>query len=231
MPLLVSLSPCLQGMNMNNNTLSDTARRRGLAVILVDTFFMWGGFFMVIPLISVHYVDDLGWSAASIGLVLAVRQLTQQGLTLPGGMLADRVGAKWLICSGMLLRAAGFACMAWADTFPLLLASAILAAIGGSLFESPKSASIAALTNPTNRARYYSLLGVVGGLGMTLGPLLGALLLRTDFSIVALVAASCYLITFLLTVLFLPAVQVSSERHGLTYGIALALHDRPFMIF
>ncbi len=215
----------------NNHFLSDATRRRGLIVILVDTFFMWGGFFMVIPLISVHYVDDLGWSAASIGLVLAVRQLTQQGLTLPGGMLADRVGAKWLICGGMLLRAAGFACMAWADTFPLLLASAILAAIGGSLFESPKSAAIAALTNTTNRARYYSLLGVVGGLGMTLGPLLGALLLRTNFSIVALVAASCYLITFLLTVLFLPPVRVASERRGLTYGIALALHDRPFMIF
>jgi MFS transporter, DHA1 family, multidrug resistance protein len=215
----------------NNDFLSEATRRRGLIVILVDTFFMWGGFFMVIPLISVHYVDDLGWSAASIGLVLAVRQLTQQGLTLPGGMLADRVGAKWLICAGMLLRAAGFACMAWADTFPLLLASALLAAIGGSLFESPRSAAIAALTNETNRARYYSLLGVVGGLGMTLGPLLGALLLRTDFSIVALVAASCYLVTFLLTVLFLPPVQVASERRGLTYGIALALHDRPFMMF
>ena len=129
----------------NNHCLSEATRRRGLIAILVDTFFMWGGFFMVIPLISVHYVDDLGWSAASIGLVLAVRQLTQQGLTLPGGMLADRVGAKWLICAGMLLRAAGFACMAWADTFPLLLASALLAAIGGSLFESPLSAAIAAI--------------------------------------------------------------------------------------
>jgi MFS transporter, DHA1 family, multidrug resistance protein len=215
----------------SKDMLSEATRRRGLTVILIDTFFMWGGFFMVIPLISVHYVDDLGWSAASIGLVLAVRQLTQQGLTLPGGMLADRFGVKWLICGGMLLRAAGFACMAWADTFPLLLTSALLAAIGGSLFESPRSAAIAALTNVSNRARYYSLLGVVGGMGMTLGPLLGALLLRTDFSVVALVSSSCYLITFLLTVLWLPPVQVASERRGLTYGIALALHDRPFMIF
>ena len=78
----------------SNHCLSEAARRRGLIVILVDTFFMWAGFFMVIPLISVHYVDDLGWSAASIGLVLAVRQLTQQGLTLPGGMLADRFGVE-----------------------------------------------------------------------------------------------------------------------------------------
>jgi DHA1 family multidrug resistance protein-like MFS transporter len=216
---------------MLTNTWSDAARRRGLATILVDTFFMWGGFFMVIPLISVHYVDDLGWAAASIGLVLAVRQLTQQGLALPGGMLADRVGAKILICVGMLLRAAGFACMAWASTFPLLIASAVLAAIGGALFESPRAAAVAALTNETNRARYYSLLGVVGGIGMTLGPLLGALLLKFDFAVVALVASSCYVVTFALTLLYLPPVRVSSERRGLTYGIGLALRDRPFMIF
>jgi MFS transporter, DHA1 family, multidrug resistance protein len=216
---------------MNNNTLSDKARRRGLAVILVDTFFMWGGFFMVIPLISVHYVDDLGWAAASIGLVLAVRQLTQQGLTLPGGMLADRVGAKGLICAGMLLRAAGFSCMAWANTFPLLLASAVLAAVGGSLFESPRLAAITALTDTTNRARYYSLIGVVGGLGMTFGPLIGALLLKLGFAVVALASGSCYVVTFALTLLFLPRVQVADERHALTYGIGLALRDRPFMIF
>jgi DHA1 family multidrug resistance protein-like MFS transporter len=215
----------------SSRTLSDAARQRGLAVILVDTFFMWGGFFMVIPLISVHYVDDLGWAAASIGVVLAVRQLTQQGLTLPGGMLADRVGAKRLICTGMLLRAGGFACMAWASSFPLLLASAVLAAIGGSLFESPRSAAIAALTNVTNRARYYSLIGVVGGLGMTLGPLIGALLLKVDFALVALVSASCYIVTFALTLVLLPQVPVASERRSLTYGIGLALRDRPFMIF
>ncbi len=211
--------------------LSEGAKRRGLIAILVDTFFMWGGFFMVIPLISVHYVDDLGWSAASIGLILGVRQLTQQGLTLPGGMLADRVGAKMLICAGMLIRACGFASMAWASSFPLLLASAALAAIGGSLFESPRSAAVAALTDERNRARYYSLLGVAGSLGMTLGPLIGALLLKLDFGAVALVAASCYVITFVLTLVFLPPVQVASERRGLTYGIELALRDRPFMIF
>jgi DHA1 family multidrug resistance protein-like MFS transporter len=211
--------------------LSDAARRRGLLVLLVDTFFMWGGFFMVIPLISVHYVDDLGWPAAAIGLVLGVRQLTQQGLTLPGGMLADRVGAKSLICAGMLIRAGGFASMALASSFPLLLGSAMLAAVGGSLFESPRSAAIATLTTARDRARYYSLLGVVGSLGMTLGPLAGALLLKMDFSVVALVSASCYIVTFALTAVLMPPVRVASERRGLTYGIGLALRDRPFMLF
>jgi MFS transporter, DHA1 family, multidrug resistance protein len=217
-------------MNLHQS-LADTTRRRGLVVILIDTFFMWGGFFMVVPLISVHYVDDLGWAAASIGLVLAVRQLTQQGLTLLGGIMADRIGAKGLICVGLLIRACGFASMAWAATFPLLLASAVLAALGGALFESPRSAAIAALTDATSRARYYSILGVVGGFGMTCGPLVGSLLLKFDFALVALAAASCYVVTFVFTLVLLPPVRVAAERRGLTYGIGLALHDRPFMIF
>ena len=37
-------------------TLDRAARRRGLGVLLLDSFLMMGGFFMLIPLISVHYV-------------------------------------------------------------------------------------------------------------------------------------------------------------------------------
>ncbi|HEX5691220.1 MAG TPA: MFS transporter, partial [Roseiflexaceae bacterium] len=225
----------LPGNNMkalaSSEALSEAAKRRGLLAILIINFFMWGGFFMVVPLISVHYVDDLGWAAAAIGLVLGVRQLTQQGLTLFGGALADRVGAKGLICIGQVVRALGFAGMAWADTFPLLLGTTVLAALGGALFEAPRAAAIAALTNSHNRARFYSLSGVIGGLGMTLGPLLGAALLRFDFSIVALTAASCFVMTFLLALIMLPPVQVATERRGLWDGIGLALRDRPFMLF
>jgi DHA1 family multidrug resistance protein-like MFS transporter len=146
-------------------------------------------------------------------------------------MLADRIGAKGLICAGMLIRCAGFASMVWANTLPLLIGSAVLAALGGSLFESPRAAAVAALTTPGDRGRYFSLQGVASGLGMTLGPLLGALLLRWDFRVVVLAAASCYIITFLVTLLFLPPVQVATEHHNLTYGIGLALRDRPFMVF
>jgi MFS transporter, DHA1 family, multidrug resistance protein len=213
------------------NSLGEAARRRGLIAILAGNFFMWGGFFMVVPLISVHYVDDLGWAAASIGVVLAARQLTQQGLTLFGGALADRIGAKGLICTGLLVRALGFAGMAWANSFALLLSTAVLAALGGALFESPRAAAIAALTDERNRSRFYSLSGVVGGLGMTIGPLLGALLIKLDFALVALAASACYFVTFFVTLALLPPVRVAAERRGMWDGVGLALRDRPFMLF
>ena len=49
------------------------------SVLLVSTFFAWGGFFMVIPMISVHFVDGLGWTAGAVGLVLAAGSSFSKG--------------------------------------------------------------------------------------------------------------------------------------------------------
>jgi DHA1 family multidrug resistance protein-like MFS transporter len=211
--------------------LPEAARKRGLLVLLATTFFAWGGFFLVVPLIAVHYVDGLGWAAASIGLVLAVRQFMQQGLTTLSGALADKLGAKGLIAAGMAIRAVGFAALAWATTFPLLMAAVVLAAIGGALFDAPKSAAIAALTTEEERPRYFAIMGVVIGLGITLGTQLGALLLRVDFGLVALVSGACYGLIFLLVLLGLPPVRVAQGEGGFWHGFGLALRDRPFVTF
>ena len=47
--------------------LPRAVRRRGLIVLLATTFLMWAGFYMIVPILSVHFVDDLGWVGASIG--------------------------------------------------------------------------------------------------------------------------------------------------------------------
>lgn len=217
--------------NQMVDSLTPAMRRRGLVALLVSTFFAWGGFFLVIPLIAVHYVDQLGWTAASIGLVLAVRQFSQQGLTTLFGVVSDRVGPKPLICAGMLVRAIGFAAMAAADSYPRLMVSAVLAALGGALFESPKAAAIAALTEPATRQRFFALAGVVSGLGVTLGTQAGALLIRADFAAVAFVSAACYVVIFVVVAVMLPPVRVASAGAAMGAGLGLALRDRRFLLF
>ena len=64
------------------------------------------------PLISIRFVDQMGWAALMVGIALGLRQFVQQGLGVFGGAIADRFGAKPMIVTGMLLRAAGFATMA-----------------------------------------------------------------------------------------------------------------------
>jgi DHA1 family multidrug resistance protein-like MFS transporter len=205
-------------------------KRRGLLVLLVSTFFAWGGFFMVIPMISVHYVDGLGWTAGAVGLVLAARQFFQQGLTPFSGVLADRFGAKPLIAIGMLIRTVGFVAMAFAGTFALLMLSVIVSAIGGALFESPRSAAVAALTDEQSRPDYFAKTGVVAGLGITAGTQLGALLLGVNFQLVSLIGAACYALILLMILLWLPAVQVA-EKGGTFHGLNLAFRDHPFLAY
>jgi DHA1 family multidrug resistance protein-like MFS transporter len=201
-----------------------------LIVLLANTLLMWAGFFMIVPILSLHYVDELGWAAASIGAVLGVRQLVQQTLTVAGGALADRIGAKALILIGLVIRTIGFGAMAWATTFPILMALGILAAIGGALFDSPSAAAMAALTTEDERLSFYSTRGVMSGLGMTLGSLVGSALLKVDFALVAYLSAGLYLVCLIMTAILLPNVKVGGEEQGLTHGVKLALRDRPFMI-
>lgn len=186
---------------------------------------------MVVPLISVHYVKELGWAASLVGVVLALRQFTQQGITVFSGALADRFGAKGLILLGLFVRALGFISMAWAETFPLLLASALLAGLGGALFESPKSAAMAALSDESSRRRMFAVQGVSGNVGMALGILAGSFLIKASFDMVAVVAGSCYLLTFLLAALFLPQVQVAMGERTLLAGLGMVAKDKRFVRF
>ena len=213
------------------DAISHADRRHGIQVLMITTFFAWAGFFMVIPLMAVHYVDDLGWAAGTIGIILAARQFGQQGLTTLFGVVCDRIGPKPLICAGMLVRASGFAAMAFADSFATVLGAALLAALGGAMFESPKSASLATLSTPETRQRLFSTIGVIGGIGTTLGTQLGALLIRADFAIVCLAGAAAYVIIFLVALVRMPAIGVSLGPAGSVPGLGWALRDRTFMAF
>lgn len=204
-------------------------QRRGLITLLVFTFFMVIGFTLVMPLVAVHFVNNLGFAAATVGLALALRQLTQQGLALVGGMLADRFGARQLICFGVLVRALGFSSLAFANDIPTLFVAMLLSALGGVLFEVPYQSAIATLTTEENRPRYYSLSNFVSGVATTLGPLLGVLLLRFDFRWVCLVAAACFGITFLLAFFLIPPITLQAEKRNMGYGLGLVLRDRAFI--
>jgi DHA1 family multidrug resistance protein-like MFS transporter len=207
---------------------SDEVRRRGLKALLVSTFLMVIGFTMVMPLVAVHFVDAAGMAATTVGLALAVRQLTQQGLAIVGGILSDRVGPRRMICLGVVVRALGFASLAFADNLLLLFVAMVISALGGALFEAPYQASIAALTTDEDRPRYYSISQVVSGVATTLGPLVGVVLLRFDFRIVCGVAAGCFALNAG-TALLIPPITKAAERRPLVHGLRLVARDRSFV--
>ncbi|MBD2785638.1 MFS transporter, partial [Xenorhabdus sp. 3] len=139
-------------------SLVSQARNLGKYFLLFDNLLVVLGFFVVFPLISIRFVEQLGWAAVIVGFALGLRQLVQQGLGIFGGAIADRFGAKPMIVTGMLLRALGFALMAMAFEPWILLLSCILSGLGGTLFDPPRAALVIKLTRPHERNRFYSLL-------------------------------------------------------------------------
>jgi DHA1 family multidrug resistance protein-like MFS transporter len=210
--------------------LTEQERRRGIGAIMISTFFAWGGFFLVIPLMAAHYVDNIGWAASSLGLVLAIRQLTQQGLATFFGPLCDRIGPKPLIVTGMLIRAAGFSAMAFSASFWPVVAATILAAFGGSMFDAPKEAALAALSRPATRQRLFATIGVISGMGTTVGTQIGAMLIKSDFRFVCLAGGCAYVVIFFVMLALMPNLGVSTSE-GTPGGLMLPLRDRNFMLF
>ena len=130
---------------------AEQARRLGRRFIMLDNVLVVFGFFSVFPLISIHFVDQLGWAAAAVGLALAIRQLMQQGLGLLGGSLADRYGAKHADCRWHATARRRLAAMAMAQTPATLVFSCILSGLGGMLFDPPRAALIIKLTRQHER--------------------------------------------------------------------------------
>ncbi|HET7770369.1 MAG TPA: MFS transporter [Chloroflexota bacterium] len=211
---------------------SSAAARRGVYVLLANSALMSAGFFMLIPLLSVHLTQNLGFSGAAAGAILAVRQLTQQGLMVFGGALADRVGYRPIIAVGMLVRALGFFGFAVADTLPVILASAIVAALGGALFEATGKAALASLVAPEARPRTFSLSSLAGGIGTTGGPLLGVALLPLSFAWVGIASGAFFFAAFVISALLLPPMAgAGSAAPPLRQTLATVSRDKRFLTF
>ena len=55
-------------------------------------------------------------------------------MTVVGGTLADQLGYKPVILSGLAIRAVGFGLLGLAESFPAVLVAAIMAGFGSALF-------------------------------------------------------------------------------------------------
>ena len=207
------------------------ARTLGKYWLLVDNLLVVLGFFVVFPLISIRFVEQLGWAGIVVGFALGLRQLVQQGLGIFGGAIADRFGAKPMIVIGMFLRAGGFALMAMADEPWILWLSCILSAIGGTLFDPPRTALVIKLTRPYERGRFYSLLLMQDSAGAVIGALLGSWLLQYDFRLVCSAGAALFIACAAFNAWYLPAWKLSTVKTPVREGLGRVLRDKRFVTY
>lgn len=155
----------------------ESTRQRVIFFVFVTAFLDLIGFGIILPLLP-FYIDEMGGSAETVGLIFMCFSLTQLAATPVLGRMSDRYGRRKVILISLAGNAAAMIAFALATKLlllPLLFASRIFAgATSGNL--AACQAAISDVTNEQNRAEAMGRLGAGINLGLILGPLLGSTL-------------------------------------------------------
>ncbi|MGW0163065.1 MFS transporter [Mycobacterium sp. NPDC003323] len=157
-------------------------------LLMVNQFGINLGFYMLMPYLAGYLAGPLGLAAWAVGLVLGVRNFSQQGMFLIGGTLADRLGYKPLIVGGCVLRTVGFGLLVVAESLPFVLIASAATGFAGALFNPAVRAYVAADAGE-RRVEAFALFNVFYQAGILAGPLVGLALMFVDFRLTAAAAA------------------------------------------
>ncbi|XVV06685.1 MFS transporter [Actinosynnema sp. CA-248983] len=182
-------------------------------LLVVNQFGINLGFYMLMPYLANHLSNGLGMAAWTVGLVLGVRTLSQQGLFMLGGALADRLGYQPMIIAGCALRTVGFALLGVVDSLPALLVASVATGLAGALFNPSVRAYVAADAGP-KRVEAFAVFNVFYQAGILVGPLVGLALMTLDFRVVCLTAAAIFAVLTVLQLRSLPRAGSSTTGSG-----------------
>ncbi|MFC8342699.1 MFS transporter [Streptomyces sp. NPDC057280] len=210
---------------------------RSVQLLMVNQFTINLGFYMLMPYLAAHLSGTLGLAGWVVGLVLGVRNFSQQGMFLVGGTLADRLGYKPMIVAGCVLRTVGFAMLGLVDSLAALIAASAATGLAGALFNPAVRAYLAADAGE-RRVEAFALFNVFYQAGILLGPLAGMVLTGVDFRVTCLVAAGIFALLSVVQLHALPARRAADTagRQGESGDGVLAqwcgiLANRPFLLF
>lgn len=165
----------------------------------------------LLPLIK----EDLGVSYAALGFVLTVFYAVSAVCQPLAGFVVDRYGARVVLVGGVGLLAAGTLLQGMADSYAMLVAGALVAGIGNSVFH-PADFTILNLRVAAGRLGHaYSAHGVAGSLGYAASPIFsGGLGAAFGWHVPLFAGAALGLALFVLLLANARRLHVAREAHG-----------------
>ncbi|MDX2862258.1 MFS transporter, partial [Streptomyces scabiei] len=212
---------------------------RSVQLLMVNQFTINLGFYMLMPYLAAHLAGPVGLAGWLVGLILGVRNFSQQGMFLLGGTLADRLGYKPMIIAGLMLRIVGFATLGLVESVPALLAASAATGLAGALFNPAVRAYLAADAGE-RRIEAFALFNIFYQAGILLGPLVGMVLTGVSFRVTCLVAAGIFALLSVVQIRALPDrrgddAEAEADRNDQGEGVLKQWRgifaNRPFLLF
>ena len=111
-----------------------------------------------------------------VSWLVIVHLLTVTAILLPAGNIADRFGRKNVHIFGILIFIIGTLLGVFANTFEILIFSRIIMAIGSGMGQAVGGAIVSSLFPDSERGKSLGMMSTSVGLGQTVGPVVGGLL-------------------------------------------------------
>ncbi|GGQ97173.1 MDR family MFS transporter [Streptomyces aurantiogriseus] len=226
----------MTSLSLLHRNAKETTRLSPLLRLLILTQLAFNiGFFAVLPFLAEHLGGAVGMAGWMVGFVLGLRTFSQQGLFVVGGALADRYGIRPVVLTGCALRIAGFGWLGYAEQAWAVIGAVLLIGFAAALFspavesEVARQAVVWEETGGGPRTRVLALFTVAGQAGAFVGPLLGALLLSTDFRTVCLAGAGIFVLVLAGHAWLLPQHIPGRTRVRVRGGVGPLLRNRRFL--
>lgn len=176
------------------------------AAVLVDML----GFGIILPLLP-FYAEKMGATPLQITIMVASFSATQLVAAPIWGRVSDRIGRKPILVGGLLASAASFLMFGFAQSYWWLLFSRITAGIAGGNV-SVAQAYVADITTHDERAAGLGHLGAATGLGVMMGPAVGAFFSQWGLGAPGFVAAALCFLNGLAAWFFVPESRTAMQR-------------------
>ena len=121
------------------------------------------------------YVQAIGGSAATLGVLSSIGNIIQASTMIPGGYLADRYGRKWIITMGTLGTAVAYLFFIFAPTWEVLILGIVLRSLF-NIYAPAYNAIIMDIIPSESRGTGYSLLNLITQVSTTPSPLVAGFL-------------------------------------------------------
>jgi MFS transporter, DHA1 family, multidrug resistance protein len=196
------------------------------------SFICFFGSYMRIPIVPL-FAASLGADTVQVGVINGAFALMAGFLSIPSGLISDRMGRKIPLLSGLLLLSGSSFLLYWSHTPLQMAAIYLLFGTGLSAFSPTLMSHVADITPPEKLGRAYGWYTMALYGGMTLGPAAGGFLgtalgLRPVFLVAGgLILAMFFVVLFLLPLQ--PANRTGAPTPPLLPALKILRKNRPLI--
>src|SRR6202166_1042029 len=169
---------------------------------------------LVLPMLFPFLKVQLGVGYVELGFALTVFAVTSGLTQAPIGYLADHIGARKVLLTGLTLGGSALIMLGLHLSYPWLIASAVLLGLANSVYHPADYAILSAHMDEARMGRAFSIHTFAGFLGGAVAPAVMAALVTTVRGLGALIGCGAIgpLAALLLVVVGIPDASAADRR-------------------